>query len=167
MIKLVPHISSKQMAWRNHPDIMQWTRQNSPLTESEMDQWYDRLTTDPTKKVFGIETTKAPTIVGTCGFSDINLVHGTAQFSLLIGPEFQRKGYGRSALIELLKHGFKDLRLNLIWGESIEENPALHLFSQFFQMEGTLRQRFYKNGQFKNSQIFSILKKEARTQEWY
>ena len=166
MISLTPFISKKQFYWRNSPEVNAWTRQNGLLSLGDMERWMDRIETDKTIKMFGLMNgTEA---VGTCGLTSIDLTHGTAEFSLLIGPEFHRKGYGRAGLIELLKYGFKNYPLNLIFGETFEGNPARHLFRKLgFVEEGFLRQRYFKNGKHINSIMLSMLREEALCQQWW
>lgn len=186
MIKLVSTISDKQQKWRNDPSIYAWTRQNGIIGEKEMENWKDDITYSRKIKMFGIEADthkikyevygglvdQLPekisesekdlyTNVGTCGLTDIDYIHGKAEFSLLIGPEYQGNGYGKAALLELLKYGFHHFRLNLIWGETIEGNPAREMFKKLgFIEEGLLRKRYFKNGEYKNSTMFSIMKEE-------
>lgn len=93
--------------------------------------------------MFGIETDSS--IVGTCGLTSINYHHGTAEFSLLIGPKYQGNGYGKKGLILLLDYGFNRLRLETIWGEVMEGNPAHKVFAKMgFNNCGTLRARYFK-----------------------
>lgn len=168
MITLCSKISTKQFGWRNNPKINMWTRQNGVISKADMKNWRTKIENDPTIKMFGIanKTTEGVLydrheIVGTAGLTSISHVHGSAEFSLLIGPEHQGKGFGKAALIELLRYGFQHLRLNLIWGETIECNPAREMFKKIgFVEEGLLRNRYFKFGKYKNSIMLSITKEE-------
>lgn len=168
MITLSPFISqSRQLRWRNSPEVNAWTRQNGFINHDDMERWLQRIATDPTIKMFGIES-EADGIVGTAGLTSIDLIHGKAEFSLLIGPEYHRKGYGKAALIELLKYAFKNYQLNVVFGESFEGNPAIPLFQKLgFQLEGKLRKRYFKNGTLIDSYMLSILREEALCQSWW
>lgn len=173
MIQLTRDISLKQREWRNDPSIHAWTRQNGLISLDEHDRWLERIKVDRSIMMFGIlalniiEQDIHPN-VGTCGLTSISYEHGTAEFSLLIGPEFQGRGYGKLALIELLKYGFKNLRLNCIWGESFDGNPALKMFERVgFCSEGRVRQRYFKHGQHIDAHLVSILASEARAQSWW
>jgi len=192
-VKLTKNISSKQFMWRNDPRINAWTRQNGLISEADQANWFKKIETDNTIQMFGILAPSkflnkefsqmlrpdqasgvlgvdyhVDTNVGTCGLTSISPVHGTAEFSLLIGPEYQNNGYGKAALIELLKYGFNHLRLNCIWGETFEGNHALKMFlSLGMKEEGRLRSRYFKNGEYKDSIMVSILQSEARSQSWW
>lgn len=120
-------------------------------------------------------------IVGTCGLTSINYFNGTAEFSLFIAPEHQRKGYARKALKLLLEYGFETMGMGVIWGETfiypkeaknflnsyievIEglANPAWNMFKEVgFVKEGFLRDRYQKFGYNVCTYIFSI-----RSSEW-
>lgn len=166
-VALSKRLSPKQLEWRNNPSVHAWTRQNGLLSIVDQVKWLEKIENDPTIEMFGIIDPNGLN-VGTCGLTSISTIHGTAEFSLFIGPEHQRKGYAKSALIELLLYGFKNLRLHCIWGETFEGNPALKLFEDLgFQREGTLRERYYKNGSYVDSFMVSVLEREARERDWW
>jgi RimJ/RimL family protein N-acetyltransferase len=163
MIKLVSQISLNQYKWRNDPRIYRWTRQNGLISDAEHAKWEDRIESDPSIKMFGIRS-HLDEEIGTVGLTSISNVHGSAEFSLFIAPDYQNKGYGRESLVELLKYGFDHLRLNLVWGETLKDNPARKMFKSIgFVEEGYLRSRYFKNGKYTDSIIFSITKEEYDT----
>lgn len=178
-LTLTRNISEEQRSWRNDPEIRRWTRQNGLLSEDDQKKWHEKIETDPTIQMFGIEVDWAePGIdgyrvhgkknVGTCGLTSVNREHGTAEFSLLIGPEYQKKGFGKKALIKLFGYGFRHLRLNCIWGETFENNPAMKMFKELGMIEeGKCRQRYFKNGFYVDSSQISILRQEAERQWWW
>lgn len=177
MIRLHPNIiSDHQFHWRNHLEINRWTRQNGLLTFDEHKKWLERIKNDPTIKMFGIQAEiclhdSYPDVheIGTCGFTSLSLIHGTAEFSLLIAPEFQKQGFGKKALQALLRYGFKNMRLNCIWGETFENNPAREMFKKIGMIEeGRHLERYWKNGTFVDSVTYSIRHREAASScPWY
>jgi RimJ/RimL family protein N-acetyltransferase len=166
VIELTREISPKQREWRNDPAISNWTRQNGLLSESDMTKWRARIENAPTILMFGILCDGVES--GTCGLTSVSLMHGTAEFSLLVDPKLHGRGIGKAALTELLKYGFMHLRLNCIWGETMEGNHALKLFlSLGMKEEGRARRRYFKNGEYKDSIFISILREEAERQPWF
>jgi RimJ/RimL family protein N-acetyltransferase len=164
MIRLDARIPGRAREWRNDPSIMQYCRQNELISEAKQEAWEKRILDDPSIKMFTIESDD-PEInripLGVCGFTSISMIHRHAEFSLYIAPEFNGKGYGREALLELLKYGFHNLGLNRTWGEVFEGNPALSMFlSVGFEKEGRCRQSYFKSGKFIDSTIISILRSE-------
>lgn len=159
MINLSADIPQDSRKWRNYPEIYEWCRQHTLLSETEHRKWLERIETDNSIKMYGIHKNAQP--VGVCGFTSINLINRSAEFSLYIGLPFQGHGFGREALHRLLEHGFNEFGFNRIWGETFDKNPAVKTFEKIgMKKEGTLRQSYFKNGKFIDSHIYSILASE-------
>ena len=58
------------------------------------------------------------TLVGLCGFVNLNLVNRNAEIALIINPHMRGEGIGRDSFKLLLDHGFNKLGLRNIYGES-------------------------------------------------
>jgi diamine N-acetyltransferase len=145
--------------WRNDPKIWTWCRQNHEISSKDQRDWAERIHEDPAIEMFGLKVDNND--VGQCGLTSINYHHGTAEFSLLIAPEFQGKGYGSDALIALLDYGFNRLRLETIWGEVLEGNPAMHIFKNIgFTINGTLRSRYFKGRKRLDAHSIDITREE-------
>lgn len=150
---------------RNDERIMKWCRQSEPITWRQHINWWRSLvaTKNDMKKI----RTLQEQFVGVCGLTNIvDKPHLHAEFSLYIDPKHHRKGYGRMALIELLKHGFSNansigIPFEVIWGETFEGNPALAMFEQIgMRIEG-IRKRFYrKDDKWLDCTIVAITKPE-------
>jgi RimJ/RimL family protein N-acetyltransferase len=166
MVSLVRQIPDMHLEWRNRPSIYKWTRQNGILSQEEHERWLERIRTDRSTLMFGIK--EGTEFIGCAGLTSISNDHGSAEFSLFIAPEHQKNGYGKDALIKLLRYGFKNLRLNSIWGETFEGNSALKLFKDLGMTEdGLLRKRYFKNGEYIDAHLISILIEEAKCQPWW
>jgi RimJ/RimL family protein N-acetyltransferase len=147
--------------WRNDPRIWKWCRQNSPLHWDNHMAWFRRQTEDPTLSMFMAVANSSDRYdgsVGVCGLTSIDLVNRRAEFSGYVDPDQQGKGYGFQMLVELFRHGFDDLGLNRIWGESYRDNPAMKLFTEKLGMEieGTRRDYYYRDGRFIDAHLVSI-----------
>lgn len=172
MIRLSADIPEQARQWRNTPAIMRFCRQNHLISDAQQQEWLDKIATDSSIKMFGVEVTEVDRTtepyqdygafyVGVAGLTSISMVHRTAEFSLYIAPEYQSRGYGKDALIELIRYGFHNLGLNRIFGEVFHGNPAMKMFKEVgFVEEGHLRQTYYKEGRFIDSTIISILRSE-------
>ncbi len=166
LVQLTRTISKKQLSWRNDPRIHAFTRQNGILSDAEHAGWLERIHKDPSILMFGIKDNNDE--IGTCGLTSISLIHGTAEFSLLIDPDKHQKGYGKDALKQLLRYGFDHLRLNLIFGETFVGNHAIKMFLNLgMKKEGQLRSRYFKNGKHIDSIMVSITKEEAEKEAWW
>lgn len=155
MITLTSQIPNSALSWRNDPLIYKWCRQHTLISPKAHALWLERIEHDPTIKMFGIRNDQCD--VGVCGLTSINLINRSAEFSLYIAPQFHRLGYGKLALLELLKVGFLNFGLNRIWGESFEGNPAQKVFGSIgFRHEGTLKGSYFREGKFIDSNIWAM-----------
>lgn len=165
-VALTADIPAFAQAWRNQPLIWKWCRQNTLISSPEQEKWEREI--DPAKnKMFGILSVddgseySRDRHVGVCGLTNIDRLNQRAEFSVLISLENQRSGYGRDALLSLLRHGFHDHNLNCIWGETFEGNPAIKMFEQLeMKKEGYLRERYFREGKFIGTFIYSLLRSD-------
>lgn len=155
--------------WRNNYDIWKWCRQNGPITYSQHSSYWHLVDGCNDKKFFAIVAADGtlgatPTTfktVGCAGLTSIDNVNSSAEFSLYIGPEYHRKGYGKTALKTLIEYGFNYLNLNSIWGETFDGNPALKMFLDIgMKQDGTRRGAYYRNGRYINCHLISALRQE-------
>lgn len=149
--------------WRNDWRVIAWSRQFDMLNEVEHERWFEKQATDPSLRMYKIVMKAGGTTepVGVCGLSSLDWRNRRGEFSIYIGPEFHRKGLGRNALSVLLLHGFQNLGLNLIWGETFDGNPAAKLFESVgFKKEGTRRQFYLKEGKMIDAHLYSITAEE-------
>lgn len=146
-------------AWRNDYQIWRWCRQSDFISDVEQAAWFERQAKDPSIKMYKVTRQHGGNLitVGVCGFTSINMLSRHAEFSLYIAPEFQGKGYGRTALALLLMHGFTNLGFNMIWGEVIAGNPALNIFAAMgFKGDGLRRQFYWKDGAVHDAHLISM-----------
>ena len=147
---------------RNRPELRRWFRQPSLLSEQDQGTWYQSI------RAFG------PTFIlheglkrlGYISLNHIQWTHRTAEFSIFVIPEVQGKGYGGTGLAWLLDHAFNDLNLHLVYGEVFSGNPGMTLYKKLgFVQEGTLRDRYFKDGAYQPCDMISITEKEWRARK--
>lgn len=157
----------KAYSWRSNYKIWKWCRQNDALSWSNHLKWEETTYKDPKVKMYAIYETGEYDVVGVCGLTDIDRVNQRAEFSLYIGPEYQRQGYATAALKTLLSHGFLNQNLNVIWGETFEGNPAYDMFLKLgMKHEGTRRQFYFKEGKFIDAHLVSMTRSEFMEAPW-
>ena len=147
-------------AWRNNKSIYRWCRQTGLITRDDHLYWYKNIANNGKNRMYAIKSDSGK-LVGVCGFTDIDHICRRAEFSLYIGPENQRCGYAERGLRTLFRHGFDDLNLNIIWGETFEDNGALRLFKKIgMKVEGVRRSFYFKEGSHINAVLISIKRDE-------
>jgi RimJ/RimL family protein N-acetyltransferase len=153
----------KTIVWHNQEEIKElYAGHPFPVNMEQEKKWYDKilLSNFPTT-VFGIEKIEDKKLIGITIIKNINLIHRESEFAIYIGDEEERgKGYSRIATLLTLKFGFYSIGLNRIFLKVLEENTtAINLYEKVgFIKEGMLRKSVFKNNDFKNEIIMSILR---------
>lgn len=144
--------------WRNNPKIWRWTRQNDLILHASQKDWFERIAKDQSIKMYGIW---ADAMVGVCGLTSINWQNRNAEFSLYIAPTFQKTGLSKPSLKTLFFHGFQNMGLRSIWGETFENNHAQYIFEAIGMRRDGLRRQFYwKDGRHWDAILYSVLNDE-------
>lgn len=155
-------------SWRNHYSVWKWCRQNDLISASDHATWFERIHADPAIRMYTIrgkieqqEGKGYDGPVGVAGFTSIDDINRRAEFSLYIAPTFHGNGFGKRGLKTLIQHGFLNLGLNSIWGESFDGNPAMKIFEDVgFVKEGLRRQFYYRSGKFIDAHLYGLLRKD-------
>ncbi|RTR36365.1 N-acetyltransferase [Robertmurraya yapensis] len=101
-------------------------------------------------------------IIGVVYLLNIDFINSSAEFAIMIGDRNnQGKGIGTFATESILNHAFVDLNLNRVHLSVLEENMrAIRLYEKVgFSIDGVIREAVYKNGEYKNIVLMSILKR--------
>jgi RimJ/RimL family protein N-acetyltransferase len=148
---------------RNEKNIYKWCRQVGPISWQKHQNWFQKQENDPSIEMFVLENKGYEhRVVGVVGLTDIDYINSRAEFSCYIFKNHQGYGYAKLGLRSLFHYGFFDLGLNLIWGETFDENPAITLFKTHLGMkvDGRRRDFYYRNGKFIDAILLSLKKSE-------
>jgi len=149
------------MAARNDPRLRKWFRQVGLINNVEHSDWLKWQAADPNTRMY-IAVGDKRTRIGVCGLTSIDHLNRRAEVSLYINPALHRKGGGTKVLKTLVRHGFDDLNLNLIWAEVFIGNPAHRLLTKVgFSSGGTRRDFYYKGGKYLDAHFYSIKRDEC------
>jgi RimJ/RimL family protein N-acetyltransferase len=147
--------------WRNDPLIFRWCRQFDLISEDSQKQWFNDLKFDQFTKMYEIRA--GGTFIGVCGLTSIDYINRRGEFSLYLGPEYQGRGLSSPTLKTLFSHGFLNLGLAVIWGETFEDNRAQKVFRDIGMIEECRRRKFYfKEGKHWDALLFSMLDTEFK-----
>lgn len=109
---------------------------------------------------WGIVLKENNRLIGTCGFHQIEEEHGKVELGYELDPHYWGKGLMTEAVTEIIKFGFNIVSINRIEAFFDQNNRSSeHLLKKCgFQMEGTLKQRFFEKGKYMDVVIASCLK---------
>ena len=111
---------------------------------------------------WGIAQKQDHSVIGHCGFFDIDRSNCCAEISYCLKNGLWGQGIMTEALGAMLKFGFEDYGLNRIVAKVMKRNiGSIKVLQKLgFIQEGLLRESLYKNGQYHDLMIFSVLKSE-------
>ena len=148
--------------WANDPEIQymlgSW---HFPTNMNDQQKWFSNLSCNSNNQRFMI-INEANLPIGMANLVNINFKDGNAEHGLLLDKQYQGKGYGSDVVQTIMNYAFNELRLNRLETTIISINePSLNLFKKCgWIQEGTLRNWYYRKGQFINKQILGVLKED-------
>lgn len=100
-------------------------------------------------------------LVGACGLVNWEAEHARAEVGFVLSREYWGRGLISEAVRAILRFGFERMNLNRIEARCIAENAASARVMEKAGMvyEGTLRQREYIKGTYRDIKLYAILKK--------
>jgi RimJ/RimL family protein N-acetyltransferase len=107
--------------------------------------------------------TKDGVYIGNVGLHDANVEHRTATLGIVIGEkDYWANGYGRDAIITLLRFGFEEMNLNRVSLHVFDFNErAIACYKKCgFEIEGRLRENYYGEGSYHDVIVMGVLRDE-------
>ena len=162
----------KFVEWLNDPEVRRYLLLDLPISQANEEQWFEKMLKLPAnEQPFGIEIREGEPeegnerwrLVGNCSFMDINWTIRSAEVGLFIGEKScWNKGYGTEVMRLLLQLGFETLNLNRIFLRVDEANKGgIRAYEKAgFIHEGRLRQGAFKNGEYGDVLLMSVLRTE-------
>ncbi len=101
-------------------------------------------------------------MIGTCGFSRIDVSNDIGEIGYVINPDFQGNGYATEAAQTIIRFGFEKLNFNRIEAKFIIGNEASLMVMRKcgMQYEGTARGSMLIKGTHRDIGTCSILRRE-------
>lgn len=111
---------------------------------------------------WGLNLKESGKFIGTVGFTTISLADSCAQLGYVLSPLYQRQGFMKEALREIIRFSFEECDFNRLEVRIMEGNTASSALasSAGFKYEGTLRESMQVKDIYANIMYFSLLKKE-------
>jgi UDP-4-amino-4,6-dideoxy-N-acetyl-beta-L-altrosamine N-acetyltransferase len=162
-----PKISDMNLLleWRNDPKHRKYYREHREHNLDDQINWFNNiLSKDDTWHHFVVKPIGEDKVIGVVFLNHIHPVYRTGEFGITLGnPNYRGKGFGKDALLTILKYGFNELNLNRIWCEVYSNNESVNLYRKVgFKDEGVLRDHVFKNGKYLDSLMLGMLKSEFK-----
>lgn len=125
---------------------------------AELEDLYDKHIHDNAERRFVAENHEQ-TLIGLVELIEINYIHRSAEFQIIIAPQYQGKGYAKTLINKALDYSFSILNLHKVYLlVSIDNLRAIHLYEKCgFIEEGHLVQEFFSNGTYQDVKRMYIL----------
>ncbi|MEN6357878.1 MAG: GNAT family N-acetyltransferase [Armatimonadota bacterium] len=146
---------TKFLRWGPHPN---WSY-TSEYIQGVLDSYSDGKDTP-----WGIEHKAEKKIIGSIHIMQLDLYHKKAQIGFVLARTYWGNGYMVEAVNTVFEYCFTKLQLNRIEGLCIPENNAGVRVMQKtgMKLEGLLRQCQYQKSEFRDFQIFAILRSDYK-----
>ncbi|MFO8145977.1 MAG: GNAT family N-acetyltransferase [Bacteroidota bacterium] len=105
------------------------------------------------------------TFIGDFAFFKIDHKNSRAEIGYALKPEFWGMGFMKETMLNIFNFGFNDLNLHSLEANINPNNNKSRaiLKKMGFQKEAYFRENYYYNGDYLDSEIYSLLKSEFQT----
>ena len=141
---------TKYLLWDAHPDIT-YTRDYLAYLGDRyaLGDFYD----------WALVLKENGKMIGTCGFTNIDLPNNSAEIGYVLNPSFRGRGLAPEAAEAVIRFGFERMALTRISAICMKDNVAsLRVMHKCgMSLEGTLRSALYVKGQHTDICVSAIL----------
>ncbi|MDI7275802.1 MAG: GNAT family protein [Anaerolineae bacterium] len=151
--------------WFNDPEVRRYLMMYEPMSMAKEERWFQGLLERRDEHLFCIEAAAGDQWVhiGNCGLHKIDWKNRNAEFGIAIGEKaYWGKGYGTDAARTMLRFAFHELNLHRVELEVFDHNArARRCYEKAgYRLEGTRRHALYRDGQYHDVHVMSILRHE-------
>ncbi len=154
-------------SWINDDEVIKYSLSAFQKMESKqaIDSWFIKLLANRDDLQFGIYCKDTNQLIGYAGISNISKLNKSGEYFIFIGDKSQwGRGISTEVTKRVLEIGFNNLELNRIMLTVSEPNigGVKSYLKAGFKQEGILREASFRDGQFHNKIVMSVLKMEWR-----
>lgn len=149
-----------RVEWINNPAINKSMYFELPATIEKTIKWYESNIGNAKRK--DISFFNESSLVAMGGLVSIDDKAHHAELYIMVNPESHGEGWGKKSTLWLLDHGFNKLKLNKIYLFTDDSNVGGYSLYEAVGMmhEGSMRQHKFKDGDFRDRVIYSMLASE-------
>jgi len=152
--------------WLNDPEVRENLFANHPMSMAEEEQWFENMLKQPRYErplCIEVKIEDGWHLIGNLSLMDISNTNRNAELGIMIGDKSHwNQGYGTEAIRLLIDHAFNQLNLHRVFLRVYDTNPrGIRCYEKVgFQHEGTQREAIYKDGNYIDMHMMSILRTE-------
>lgn len=138
------------------------SKEISPEEIERIKDWYQSRNQQTDRLDLAIIENETGALVGEVVFNDYNETTQNVNFRVLIGANGRDKGLGTEAMALFLCYGFEVLKLHKVELSVFSFNPRAEKVyrKNGFVLEGIKREDFSYNGEYFDTKIFGLLRKD-------
>jgi len=145
----------------NNPEVMSYWFEEAYLSVQALEKSFDdNIDNDKNRQFIVMDGNEK---VGIVELVNIDWKHRNAEFTIIIAPEHQGKGYARPATKWAIDYGFSTLNLHKIYlfVDKINEK-AIRVYEKIgFQVEGVAKEMFFVNGSYHDAVVMGIFQRDV------
>lgn len=148
--------------WEQRPEVTEFFSIPDGQTRGDVEEAYRRDLADPGRRQYTVLLTGTGAPIGRIVLADYMEKWKVEIWRIyLADPALRGKGYGKQAMLAVMKLCFEDWGMERVYLDHYTGNPAAHLYlSLGFQYEGILRSNCRKNGRLYDVHLMSMLRNE-------
>jgi RimJ/RimL family protein N-acetyltransferase len=151
-------------AWVNDRSVARWfIDELVPQSSKKFRKVWEEFEESGKAQAFEMHVKEDDRFIGMVGLWDIDLRHRNAELGIFIGPEKERgRGYGRDALLTVMRFGFDTLGLHSIFLGAIDDNErGIGLYRSLgFKDSFRVREAMIVDGRHHDGIVFDMLDRE-------
>ena len=154
--------------WLNDAEVCEGNLHHRyPQTREDTLNYIRYALTTRDELILAIVDKASETHIGNIALQHISPFHRHAELSILVGDkDYWGKGYAKEACRLIMQHGFTALNLHRIYTGAMDHNLGMIKLAESLGMqpEGSRREHLFKDGQFRDEVLHSILAAEFQEQ---
>jgi RimJ/RimL family protein N-acetyltransferase len=156
------------VAWFGDPEVRRHLDLYLPLSMAQEERWFESLQERLDKQeavLLAIDTAEG-THIGSVGLMPIHWKDRSAELGIAIGDRsYWDKGYGSDAVRTALQIAFREMNLHRVFLRVHDDNArGIRCYKKVgFRHEGTMRESTFKDGEYHDVHVMSILRSEYDT----
>jgi len=152
-------------SWINDDEVIKYSLSvfQNMETKQAIDSWFNKLLDNRDDFQLGIYSRDSKKLIGYAGISNISKYNKSGEYFIFIGDKSQwGKGISTKVTKQIVEIGFNKLGLNRIMLTVSEPNigGVKSYLKAGFRQEGILREASFRDGQFHDKIVMSLLKME-------